>query len=81
MTAASAEITAVLDVRGLPCANRRAIIFGHFDSLNPGQAIEIVNDHDPVGLKSHFAERAPDGFGWRPLEAGPDVWRIEIARC
>ncbi|MGH3743967.1 MAG: DUF2249 domain-containing protein, partial [Mycobacteriales bacterium] len=36
-----------LDVRTLPHAQRHEIIFGRLDRLEPGQALVILNDHDP----------------------------------
>ncbi|SJZ52427.1 DUF2249 domain-containing protein [Consotaella salsifontis] len=76
----AATITAVHDVRGLPCAARKETIFGTFDSLADGEAFEFINDHDPAPLQGLFAARYGERFGWAYVVAGPDEWRIRITR-
>ena len=49
-------------------------------SLAPGQAMELVNDHDPRPLYYQFNDRMPGQFAWDYLEAGPDTWRVAITR-
>jgi len=39
-----------------------------------------VNDHDPKPLLYQFQSENDGEFEWWPLERGPEVWRIEIAR-
>lgn len=69
-----------IDVREIPRSERHALIFGVFDELNPGQALELVNDHDPVGLRYQFEERHPGKFDWTYIDSGPDLWRVWIAK-
>ena len=38
----------VIDVRQIPPPQRHTAIFGQFDDLLPGEAVQIVSDHDPV---------------------------------
>ena len=70
-----------LDVRGLPCANRRAIIFGNFDNLAVGESLIVINDHEPVGLRGHFEDVASGCYEWEPLQRAPDAFRIRITRA
>ena len=70
----------LIDVRTVPPPQRHPLIFGTFDELAPGQAFEIVNDHDPVPLYFQFEQTRPDQFAWRYLEAGPAQWHVRIAR-
>lgn len=70
-----------LDVRGLPCANRRAIIFGNFEQLDVGESLIVINDHEPVGLRGHFEDIASGCYEWEPLQRGPDAFRIRITRA
>lgn len=42
--------TTTLDVRDLPPAERHPRIHEAFDRLAPGEALVIVNDHDPKPL-------------------------------
>ena len=71
---------AVLDVRTLDCQDRHAQIFATFAGLDDGQALELVNDHDPRPLRAHFDMRHPGGYDWTYLERGPATWRVRIAR-
>jgi uncharacterized protein (DUF2249 family) len=80
MTTLAADEIRIIDVRGLPCELRRATIFETFDALEPGQAFQFINDHDPMGLKRHFAERGLTDYGWTYIQQGPDAWRIELSR-
>jgi uncharacterized protein (DUF2249 family) len=51
-----------------------------FDNLDKGQAIVIVNDHDPRPLHRQFITTRPDTFDWTYETEGPEVWRVRIAR-
>ena len=70
----------VLDVRPLSPARRHQVIFSTFESLEPGQSFELVNDHDPKPLRYQLAAEHPDQFSWDYLESGPAAWRVRIAR-
>jgi len=69
-----------LDVRALPHGQRHEIIFARLDRLQPGQALVIVNDHDPKPLRYQTAAMWPDRFEWTYRQAGPDVWRVAVSR-
>lgn len=70
----------VLDVRALPPRERHSRIFAAFDRLAPGTHFVLVNDHDPKPLFYQFAAERTGAFTWRVLEAGPEVWRVEIGK-
>jgi uncharacterized protein (DUF2249 family)/hemerythrin superfamily protein len=74
----SAEAT--LDVRAVPPRERHPLIFATFDSLRPGQAFILVNDHDPKPLYYQLSAERPGAFEWTYLEQGPEVWRVRIGR-
>ena len=67
-------------MRQLACEQRFALIFSTFGSLPAGQALELVNDHDPKPLRNVFQAQHPGKFGWDYLEQGPDVWRVAITK-
>lgn len=69
-----------LDVRTLPHAARHQIIFGKLNELTVGEALVIVNDHDPRPLKYQTDSLWPDRYVWSYVDAGPTVWRVAIAR-
>lgn len=78
--AAAAPADATIDVRTIPPRERHPLIFSTFRSLAVGQALELVNDHDPLPLYDHFRAQHPGGFGWDYLERGPSVFRVRISR-
>lgn len=69
-----------IDVRTLPPPKRHPEIFRTFDALSPGEALELVNDHDPRPLLYQFQFERPGQAEHTYLEQGPTVWRVLIAR-
>jgi uncharacterized protein (DUF2249 family) len=71
----------LLDVRTLgPCVERKAFVLSAFDALAPGESLIVANDHLPVGLRRHLEELREGAFAWSVLEAGPELFRVEIRR-
>lgn len=70
-----------LDVRTIPPRQRHPLIFETFDALAPGEAIELVNDHDPKPLYYQFQAERPGQLDWQYLEQGPETWRVRITRA
>lgn len=69
-----------IDVRTIVPHERHRHIFGRLDALAPRAALCIVNDHDPVPLRLQLESRAPGQFAWTYLQAGPDLWRVQISK-
>ena len=69
-----------LDVRDLPPPQRHALIFRTCGDLPVGNAVILVNDHDPKPLYYQFEAERPGQFGWEYVEKGPKVWRVRITR-
>jgi uncharacterized protein (DUF2249 family) len=80
MTASLIRPVCELDLRTVAPRERHPLIFGRFDALATGQALQLVSDHNPQPLRYQFEDRAPGQFAWAVLEAGPAVWRIQITR-
>ena len=78
--ATTATASSTIDVRAINPRERHALIFGRFDALAPGQLLQLVNDHDPRPLRYQFDSRSPGQFEWTYLQAGPDLWRVQIAK-
>lgn len=70
----------LLDVRALPPARRHELIFGRLAELAGGDAITLVNDHDPKPLRYQLDATQPGRFSWDYVERGPESWRVRIAR-
>lgn len=69
-----------LDVRALAPNERPAMILSVFRSLLPGQAIEVVCDHEDKPLRELLRAMLPDRFSWADLEQVPGRWRAAITR-
>jgi uncharacterized protein (DUF2249 family) len=70
-----------VDIRKLgACESRKARVLDAFDALPAGQSLVVVNDHLPQGLRAHLDRERPGAFAWTLLEAGPDVFRVLIAK-
>ena len=69
-----------LDVRTIAPRDRHPMIFNQFDSLQPGESFELVNDHAPTPLYYQFLHERTDLFAWDYLEEGPETWRVRITR-
>lgn len=69
-----------LDLRVLAPRERHPLIFSTFNTLGIGQALVLINDHDPLPLRSQFQMERPGQFAWDTLERGPDTWRVAITR-
>jgi len=75
-----ATVTTTLDVRKIPGRERHPLILGRFDDLAPGEALLLVDDHDPKPLFYQFQAQARGEFTWDYLRNGPEVWSIRIGK-
>lgn len=75
-----AESIATLDVRVIPPRERHPLIFSRLDALTTGEALLLVNDHDPKPLRYQLMAERPEQFNWEPQEEGPEEWKIRISR-
>jgi uncharacterized protein (DUF2249 family) len=70
-----------VDIRALgSCTDRKAHVLATFDGLAKGESLVVVNDHMPNGLLRHFEERRPGAFAWTAVDAGPEVFLVEIVK-
>ena len=70
----------VLDVRTIQPRDRHPMIFDTFESLQPGESFDLVNDHAPTPLYYQFMHERTNLFTWDIQEQGPEVWRVTITR-
>ena len=77
----SAEFATTLDIRQIAPHQRHPMIFNSFETLEPGQSLQLINDHDPKPLYDQFQMKSGDAFSWTYLEAGPEVWRVQIGKA
>ena len=76
----STTVATTIHVQQIPPRERHAHIFASFDALGVGQALQLVNDHDPRPLRFQFDDRTPGQFDWTYVESGPETWRVNIKR-
>ena len=70
-----------VDIREYNPIDRYPIVSGTFESLQPGERLELINDHDLQHLlKYKFAVDYPDQYTYEYLEQGPEVWRIMLIK-
>lgn len=69
-----------VDARKYEPKDKHPKIFNTFESLKPGEKMELINDHDPRPLHYQFLAEMPDKFEWEYLEQGPEVWRVAITK-
>jgi len=68
----------VLDARDLQPRDRHETIFETLSSLDAGETLRLVNDHDPVPLRYQLEAEYPDKHSWVTVEAGPERWTVDI---
>lgn len=59
---------------------RHGMIMEAFDRLEPGEYLELSNDHDPKPLHYQFMMERENTFTWEYLQEGPLLWRVAIGR-
>lgn len=74
------SFTATVDARQYEPKDKHTVIFNTFFALNPGEKMELINDHDPRPLHYQFIMEYKEQFEWEYLEEGPEIWRVSITR-
>lgn len=74
------QFTAKVDARKYEPKDKHAVIFDTFNNLNPGEVMELTNDHDPKPLHYQLLVEYEGKFEWTYLEEGPEVWRVAIGK-
>jgi uncharacterized protein (DUF2249 family) len=69
-----------VDARLYQPKDKHSTIFNAFHSLQPGEKMELVNDHDPKPLHYQLKAEYANQFEWEYLAEGPEVWRVSILK-
>lgn len=69
------EKTETLDLRPMPPYERHEKIFQVWDTLKPGEALKIINDHDPKPLWYQFEVEYKGKYEWEYEQKGPEAER------
>lgn len=70
----------VVDIGTVNPRDRHSMVFDTFARLAPGQALEVVSDHNPEPLLEEFAAELPDGFWWQGEKGPLDLWHVLIGK-
>lgn len=73
-------IVTEVDVRDMVPRDRHPLIFATIDSLEPGQAMRLINDHDPKPLYYQLMAERAGQVDWQYIENGPTVWQVQITK-
>lgn len=74
------EFAKTVNATEYPPHLKHKVIFSTFEELASGEAMQLVNDHDPKPLFFQFQQMHPGEFTWEYLEQGPATFRIKIGR-
>jgi len=69
-----------LDLRSIMPFERHELIFQKWDSLKPGETLQIINDHDPKPLRYQFEAEYKNQYEWEYVQKGPKDWIVKIKK-
>ena len=76
----SADAIYPFDARGIAKRFRHAAIFGALDSLNAGETMRFVNDHDPLPLLGQLETRYGDAVSIQYRQRDPGAVAIDFIK-
>jgi uncharacterized protein (DUF2249 family) len=79
MTEAINRNAFVFDARGIAKRFRHAAIFGALESLDRGETMRFVNDHDPIPLLNQIQMRYGDQVAIEYVERQPEQIVIDFS--
>ncbi|HEY0667232.1 MAG TPA: DUF2249 domain-containing protein [Sphingobacteriaceae bacterium] len=68
------------DIRPFPPTQRHEMFYKAFADIQPGEAFEFTNDHDPKPLYYQMEAESKEPFRWEYLEKGPDAWKVRVIK-
>ncbi|PZD95576.1 hypothetical protein DNH61_13695 [Paenibacillus sambharensis] len=74
------EFAAVVKAPDYPPQLKHKVIFETFDGLDAGQAMLLINDHDPKPLYFQFQATRSELFTWDYVEQGPELFQVKIGK-
>lgn len=70
----------ILNVTKIAPQNRHRQFFAAFDQLDVGDAIVLINDHDPRPLGYQLESERRNAFQWAYVEQGPEMWKVRVTK-
>src|SRR5690554_907071 len=68
------------DLRPFPPTERHEMFYKAFADIQPGEAFEFINDHDPKPLYYQMEAESKEPFRWEYLEKGPEDWKVRVVK-
>lgn len=68
------------DLRPFPPATRHEMFYDAFAAINPGEAFEFINDHDPLPLYYQMEAESEVPFKWEYILKGPEEWKVRVRK-
>lgn len=59
---------------------KHKVIFQTFEKLESGEAMLLVNDHDPVPLRFQFESMHSGEYTWDYVQQGPMTFQVRIGK-
>jgi len=70
----------VIEAQKIPPQERHQFIFKSFDNLEGGEALVVINTHDPLALIRQMQEHRPNQLSYDYIERGPKEWRVRFVK-
>ncbi|KIL41672.1 hypothetical protein SD70_06065 [Gordoniibacillus kamchatkensis] len=74
------DIVATVRAPEFPPHLKHKVIFETFEKLNPGEAMLLINDHNPLPLRYQFESVHAGKFTWEYVEEGPVTFQVKIGK-
>lgn len=78
MTSTTPDTTYLFDARGIAKRFRHAAIFAALETLDHGETMRFVNDHDPLPLLHQIQQRYGDQVRIHYVERSPERIAIDF---
>ena len=69
-----------IDVRTIPKPERHPLIIAAYKKLEVGSSLVLINDHEPLHLKTEMEDEFAEALGWEPLPQDEDGFRVRISK-
>lgn len=73
-------MSVIVDGRDYDSDNINRVVFDTFDSLDLGEKMELVDDHDPKSVYNELLKEHEGLFEWDYIKEGPDLWKVCIGK-
>ncbi|MCM3634586.1 DUF2249 domain-containing protein [Paenibacillus camelliae] len=72
--------TATINATEYPPHLKHKVIFETFNKLNAGEAMLLINDHDPKPLRFQFESMYEGQYDWEYVQQGPTLFQVKISK-